>query len=142
MNHSKKISLVLPAYNEAAVLPATVAELARWQPVEGTEIIEFIIVDDGIASGYTTMAVVESLRHRRPREIIVAVPVAPAGALEVVQGVANRVVTCAVGHQTRFYVSDYYRYWHEVDDNEAMQCLKEYRVRRYQKNIEPLPNGA
>jgi predicted phosphoribosyltransferase len=36
-----------------------------------------IIVDDGLASGYTMRAAVESVRQRKPAEIIVAVPVGP-----------------------------------------------------------------
>ena len=97
-----------------------------------------IIVDDGLASGYTMMAAVESVRHRRPKEIIAAVPVGPAAALKQVEQVADKLVTCAVGHMPKFYVSDYYRYWHEISDDEALQCLKEWRVRRFRQNIEPL----
>ena len=40
-----------------------------------------IIIDDGLASGITMKAAVESVRHRRPKEIIVAVPTASTTAL-------------------------------------------------------------
>ena len=96
-----------------------------------------IIVDDGLASGYTMMAAVESVRNRRPREVVVAVPVGPAAAVEQVKKVADKVVTCAVGLAPKFYVSDYYSYWHELSDDEAIQCLKEWRVRRSGPRIEP-----
>ena len=89
-----------------------------------------IIVDDGMASGYTVMAAVESLRHRRPREIVVAVPVAPAATVKEVKKVADRVITCAVGATPRFYISDFYRYWHEPSNEEVIHCLREWRVRR------------
>ena len=97
-----------------------------------------IIIDDGLASGYTMMAAVESVRHRRPKEIIVAVPVGPEDTVKRVKRVADRVITCAVGTEPRFYVSDYYRYWHEITDSEVIQCIKEWRIRRYQSYIEPL----
>jgi predicted phosphoribosyltransferase len=41
------------------------------------------------------------------------------------------VVTCAVGTESPFYVSDYYRYWHDITDGEVLHCLKEWRTRRY-----------
>jgi predicted phosphoribosyltransferase len=97
-----------------------------------------IIVDDGLASGFTMMAAVESVRHRRPREIIAAVPAAPATAVKQVEKITDKVITCITGLAPEFYVSDFYRYWHDPSDNEVVQCLKEWRLRRFQANIEPL----
>lgn len=96
-----------------------------------------IIVDDGLASGYTMMAAIESVRHRRPREIVAAVPVGPSAALKQVEQVADKVVTCAVSSTPKFYVSDFYRYWNVLSDDEALQCFKEWRIRRFRSNIEP-----
>jgi len=97
-----------------------------------------IIIDDGLASGYTMMAAVESVRQRHPQKIVAAVPAAPAAAVEKVKRVADEVVTCAVGFMPRFYLSDFYKYWHEAADDEVAYCLKEWRMRRYQSKIEPL----
>ena len=88
-----------------------------------------LIVDDGLASGYTMMAAVESVRYRQPNEIIVAVPVASAAALPKVEKVANRVLACVAGFDPEFYVSDFYRYWHDPSDNEVLQCFKEWGLR-------------
>ena len=89
-----------------------------------------IIVDDGLASGYTMRAAIESLRHRKPEKIIAAVPVGPAHVVQEVQKVADRVVTCVIGSEPVFYVSDYYRYWQDITDSEVLNCLKEWRLRR------------
>ncbi len=110
--------------------------LSNRSPVVVTDRI-VIIIDDGLASGYTMIAAVRSIRHRQPREIVAAVPVAPAAAVEEVAKVADRVVACAVSSMPRFYISDFYRYWHVVSDDEAMQCLREWRMRRFQSRIEP-----
>ena len=96
-----------------------------------------IIVDDGLASGYTMMAAVESRRHHHPKEIIAAVPVASAIALKKVEKIANRVITCVAGFGQEFYVSDFYRYWHEPSDDEVIQCFKEWSL-RHRPNIETL----
>ena len=90
-----------------------------------------IIVDDGLASGYTMRAAIESVRHRRPEKVIAAVPVGPEHVVKELEAIADKVVTCAVGTESPFYVSDYYRYWHDITDGEVLHCLKEWRTRRY-----------
>ncbi len=88
-----------------------------------------IIVDDGLASGYTMRAAIESMRHRNPAKIIAAVPVGPEHIIEEVRRIADSVVTCAVGRQKIFYLSDYYRLWHDISDAEVLACMKEWRIR-------------
>jgi putative phosphoribosyl transferase len=101
-----------------------------------------IIVDDGLASGYTMRAAIASLRNRRPEKIIAAVPVGPERVIQEIRGIADSVVTCAVGKEKVFYLSDYYRYWHDISDAEVLHCLKEFRMRRYpQIEIPPKKPG-
>ncbi len=88
-----------------------------------------IIIDDGLASGFTMIAAVESVRHRRPKEIVVAVPVASAMALKQLEKVADKVVTCTTGFMPKFYISDFYRYWHDLSDDEVIRYLGEWRRR-------------
>lgn len=89
-----------------------------------------IIIDDGLASGFTMMAAVESVRHRRPKETVVAVPCASALAVKQLEKVTDKVVTCTMGFMPKFYVSDFYRYWHDVSDDEVVRHLAEWRRRR------------
>ena len=98
-----------------------------------------LLVDDGLASGFTMRAAVASVRRRQPKEIVVAVPVASAAALEHLERVTDKVITMAVGSMAKFYVADFYRYWHDLSDNEVLRCLKEWRMRRFRANIEPPP---
>ena len=95
-----------------------------------------IIVDDGLASGYTMKAAIESIRHRKPEKVIAAVPVGPERVVNDIRKVADRVVTCAVGTEPVFYVSDYYRYWHDITDSEVLNCLKEFSMRRNSGRIQ------
>ena len=99
-----------------------------------------IVIDDGMASGYTMMAAVESTRHRRPKEIIVAVPVASAMAVKKVENVADRVVTCFTGFMPRFYISDFYRYWFDLKDEDVLRYMKEFREQKYRSYIKPPPD--
>jgi putative phosphoribosyl transferase len=108
----------------------------RYRPPVAVSGRTVIIVDDGLASGYTMRAAVESLRHRNPEKIVVAVPVGLESVVKELEKVADKVVTCAVGSMLRFYLSDFYRYWHEISDSEVLHCLKEWRMRRYGPKIE------
>ena len=92
-----------------------------------------IVIDDGLASGYTMTAAVESVRHRRPKEVIVAVPVASAMAVKQVAKFADKVVTCSTGFMPKFYVSDFYRYWHDLSDDDVIRYLKQWQVRQFRQ---------
>jgi len=99
-----------------------------------------IIIDDGLASGFTMMTAVESVRHRRPREVIVAVPVASAIAVKQVERVADQVITCVTGFMPKFYVSDFYHYWYDLSDDDILRYLNQWRMRQFRLNIEPPQN--
>ncbi len=99
-----------------------------------------IVVDDGLASGYTMMAAVESVRCRQPKHIIAAVPAASAAAVKQVEKTADRVVTVVTSYAPKFYISDFYRYWHVLSDEEGLKCYKDWQMRRYQAQIKP-PQG-
>jgi len=94
-----------------------------------------IIVDDGLASGYTMMAAVESVRKRRPKEVIAAVPVASASAFKEVEKRA-KVIAYTVGTALKFYLADFYGYWNEPTDEEVLNCLREWRLRHTKPIIE------
>ncbi len=96
-----------------------------------------IVVDDGLASGYTMMAAIESVRSRGPKRVIAAVPAASAQAVKTVEKTADAVVTVHTAFVPKFYVSDYYRYWNILTDDEALACLKDFQMRRYQAQIKP-----
>ena len=96
-----------------------------------------IVVDDGLASGYTMMAAVESVRRRHPKRIVVAVPTASATAVKLVEKLADRVITVVTTFSPGFYVSDFYRYWNVLSDEEGLKCLREWQMRRRELNIKP-----
>ena len=99
-----------------------------------------IVVDDGLASGYTMMAAIESVRRRQPKHIIAAVPAASATAVREVEKTADRVITVVTAFVPKFYVSDFYRYWNVLSDDEGVKCYQDWKMRRYQSHIQP-PKG-
>lgn len=87
-----------------------------------------MVIDDGLASGVTMKAAVTSIRHRRPREIIVAVPTASTTALASIAGTPDKIITITTG-EPPFAVADYYRHWYDVSDGEVVKDLEAWRAR-------------
>jgi len=88
-----------------------------------------IIVDDGFASGITMTVAIEAVKHRRPKEIVVAVPVASASGFEKVSASTHNIVTCAVATMPKFFLADFYRNWRDISDNETILLLEQWRKR-------------
>ena len=54
-----------------------------------------LLVDDGVATGSTTLAVLRALRKQQPALLALAVPVGPADVIERLKSEADRVVCLA-----------------------------------------------
>ena len=83
-----------------------------------------ILVDDGLASGFTLMVGVEALRKTGADNIIVAVP---TGHWDSVQLMAQQVETvyCAnIRHGWSFAVADAYERWSDVSDKELAGIIQ------------------
>jgi putative phosphoribosyl transferase len=87
-----------------------------------------IIVDDGLASGITMKVAVESVMHRKPEKVAVAIPVASETGYNRVSEVAP-VYTCAVVSTKQFYLADFYRNWRDLSEQEVLHSLKLWRQR-------------
>lgn len=66
-----------------------------------------LLIDDGIATGMTMSAAVQSLRAQHPAEIWICVPVAPPETIPALQAWADQVIVLALpplfGSVSRFY---------------------------------------
>jgi len=88
-----------------------------------------IIVDDGIATGSSVGAAVMSLKKSRPKEIVVAVPVAPSDAVETLTDDGNRVV-CLETPGPFFSIGEFYEDFEQVEDEEVRTILERHGPRR------------
>jgi len=84
-----------------------------------------ILVDDGLASGYTMLAAIESVRKHEPAKVIVAVPVASAGAFRLVGPRSDELTALVVSERLPFAVADFYLHWSDLTDADVIACLKE-----------------
>jgi putative phosphoribosyl transferase len=88
-----------------------------------------VIVDDGIATGSSVSAAVMSVKKRKPKEVIVAVPVAPADAVEMLAGEGTRVV-CLETPGPFLAIGEFYGDFDQVEDMEVKRILEEGSVMR------------
>jgi predicted phosphoribosyltransferase len=95
-------------------------------PVKGKPAI---IIDDGLASGYTMLAAIKSLRHRKVAEVTVAVPVASGSAYDLVLTEVDRLICLIVARTSYFAVASFYQHWHDLNDREVINLLETWRLR-------------
>lgn len=82
-----------------------------------------LLVDDGVATGYTVRAAVEALRQFQPKEIIVAVPVAAKDTCEELKRHADAVV-CLFTPFDFVAVGQWYRRFDQTSDDEVRLLLE------------------
>lgn len=85
-----------------------------------------IVIDDGLASGYTMLAAIGSLRRRGAVRVVAAAPVASSHAWDLVKSGADEVVAPIVSSVYPFAVAGFYRQWHDLTDGEVLRELERY----------------
>ena len=88
-----------------------------------------IIVDDGIATGATTLAAIQALRKREPKELILAVPVAPLDTLQRLHTEVDAIV-CLDTPRDFGAIGYYYRDFRQVSDDEVIAILKRFPAKK------------
>jgi predicted phosphoribosyltransferase len=83
-----------------------------------------ILVDDGLASGFTMLVAVEALKKAGTEYIIVAVPTAHKESLNVIISKVDAVICPNIRSGWRYAVADAYVSWSDVDESEVMKILK------------------
>jgi putative phosphoribosyl transferase len=83
-----------------------------------------VVVDDGIATGYTFAAALEIARRQGPKRLIAAVPVASSEGVSLVSGYCDQVITLGTAERGLFFaVSLYYDDFPQVSDEEVGELL-------------------
>jgi len=83
-----------------------------------------IVVDDGLATGYTMLAAIKYVKSKNPKKVIVAVPVAAQESLEKVKQDVSEVICL----QVPVYfgaVGSFYQEFFQLEDKEVRFYLEE-----------------
>ena len=84
-----------------------------------------IVVDDGIATGATMRAALRAVRMRKPKTLVLAVPVGPTGTLEALAADVDAVVAVE-RHEPFGALGYFYRDFRQLEDADVIAILKEF----------------
>jgi len=89
--------------------------------VEGKTVI---IVDDGLTTGLTVRAGILEMKERKPKKLIVAIPVVPSPISEVLKAMVDELVTIMIDSHYLGFVGLYYHNFDQIDDEKVVAILK------------------
>jgi predicted phosphoribosyltransferase len=81
-----------------------------------------IVVDDSIATGWTMVAALRSIRPLKPSKLVAAMAVAPASAVERMKREADEVV-CLSTPAAFYAVGQFFADFRQVTDEEVTEIL-------------------
>ena len=87
-----------------------------------------IIVDDGLATGYTALAAIDYVRKRQPKKMIMAVPVASKDAEMLVKSQVDEYICPLTSNRPWFAVASFYGRFSDLTDEEVLNCMKKYEL--------------
>jgi predicted phosphoribosyltransferase len=84
-----------------------------------------ILVDDGLASGYTMIAAIEYVKKRNPAKIVVAVPTGSHKTVKKISPFADVLYCLNIREHFPYAVAKAYRNWYDVSDEEVLRVMQE-----------------
>jgi predicted phosphoribosyltransferase len=94
-------------------------------PNVGNKVV--LIVDDGLATGYTALAAIKAVKMLKPRRTVLAVPVAPPETVGRLEGEVDELI-CLSTPEPFFAVGQFYSEFHQVTDEEVVSTLRELKA--------------
>ena len=107
------------------VLERREALFRRGRPFPSLENRQVILVDDGLASGYTMLASAALVKARGASQVIVAVPTASRRTANFLLPEVDMLICPNIRTGPIFAVADAYRHWYDLDDREVLDLLRE-----------------
>lgn len=83
-----------------------------------------IIADDGIATGSTMVISIEIVKQQKPKKVVIAIPVGPPETIDKLNKQVDEVI-CLEQPEVFFAIGEFYEYFPQVEDEEAIKYLKE-----------------
>ena len=108
-----------------------VSRLRGKQPFPDLSKRSVILVDDGLASGFTMRVAVEALRKEGAGHITVAVPTGHRRSVEVIAKEVKALYCPNIRGGWSFAVASAYEWWSDVDEEDVVNILEELRINNF-----------
>jgi len=82
-----------------------------------------IVVDNGIATGWTMLAALRAVRPQQPKKLVAALAVAPPRTLSKMEAEADEIV-CLATPEDFFAVGQFFRDFRQITDEEVVELLQ------------------
>ena len=86
-----------------------------------------VLIDDGLASGFTLLTAVQAVRHLAADKIIVAIPTAHASAAVRVAAEVDSLYCPNIREGMSFAVADAYEQWTDVDEATVIEIMRRFQ---------------
>lgn len=83
-----------------------------------------VVVDDGVATGFTTRAALGAVQKEKPRQLILAVPVGPPQTISILCSQVDRLEVLATP-EPFLAVAQFYKHFGQCNDTEVISLLGE-----------------
>ena len=83
-----------------------------------------IIVDDGLASGYTMLSAIKIIKKKNPRKVIAGVPTGSGKTVDFILSFVDELVCLNIRDRFSFAVADAYRNWYDLTDEDVVRIIK------------------
>jgi predicted phosphoribosyltransferase len=87
-----------------------------------------IIIDDGLASGFSMLTTVKAIKRKDVKEIVVAVPTAPVSAINLLNPHVDKIVCLNIRSGPFFAVASAYKSWYDLEDQDVVYILKQHKL--------------
>jgi len=86
-----------------------------------------ILVDDGLASGFTLRVALKALRQAGATNVILAIPTAHSESVQTVLKEVEAIYCPNLRSGLSFAVADAYEQWSDLDEQEVIRLLQEFK---------------
>jgi putative phosphoribosyl transferase len=90
-----------------------------------------ILVDDGLASGFTLRVAVAAMRNAGAGRIVVAVPTAHRHSAEMIAREVEALYCANIRSGLSYAVADAYRRWSDVAEEDVVKILEQFKTRDF-----------
>jgi len=87
-----------------------------------------LLVDDGLASGFTVRVAIEALHKAGSQQVILAVPTAHEESIQRVIGEVEAIYCPNIRGGLSYAVADAYEEWRDLNEEEIVQILSEFEL--------------